>query len=201
MSPEVFSATDRPYGKTYGQWTVEWWRWALGTPVSVNPVVDTTGKYADVNQPSKDVWFLAGKFGSESRVFPQRECTLPADRSILFPVINCEANPLEYPQLRTKEDLIDHVSNDEDTIIKKDCFINGEKMPVERVQSDPKVFSLMIHKENYFGVKGGGNTVAAADGYWVFFKHLPAGEYTLDLAGECERGRLNSGASYRLTVV
>ena len=195
----TFTSDSKPYGKTYGQWTVEWWRWALSTPVSVNPVVDVEGKYADVKQPTTDVWFLAGKFGTESNDLPNRQCKIPAGRAILFPVVNCEANSLEYPHLKTEQEIIDYVSNDEDAIVKKECFLNDEKMPIERVRSDPPTFPLIISKDNAIGVKGG-STIASADGYWVFLKPLPAGEHSLHFAGSCEEGRLNSGASYRLKI-
>jgi hypothetical protein len=121
-----------------------------------------------VNQPVDDVWFLAGKFGTENKDIPQRQCTIPVGRSILFPIINCEANQLEYPELKTELDIIDHVSRDEDNIVKKGCFVNGERIAIERVQSDPPKFPVTINEDNALGIKGGGSTIAAADGYWVF---------------------------------
>ena len=199
-SVEFFGADSKPYGKTYGQWTVDWWRWALSAPKSMNPVVDRAGEYATVNQPTSDVWFLAGKFGDETKDFPNRQCAIPMDRAILFPVVNCLANPLEYPELKTEQEIIDYVSNDEDAIVKKECFLNGERMPIERVKSDPLAFSLTISKDNAIGIKDGGSTIAAADGYWVFLKPLPKGEYILRFAGSCENGKLNSGANYYLRV-
>lgn len=198
---EFFTSESKPYGKTYGEWTVKWWQWALSIPKSINPVVDETGKNAGVNQPAADVWFLAGKFGSENKNFPHRECIIPAEKAILFPIINCEANPLEYPELRTEEDIIDHVSKDEDTIVKKECFINGERIPVQRVSSYPPIFPVTISEDNAVGIKGGGSTRAASDGYWVFLKPLPKGEYTISFAGSCEAGRLNSGANYRVRIM
>jgi hypothetical protein len=196
----IFTLDSRPYGKTYGQWTVKWWQWALSIPEFMNPVVDEVGKNASVNQPAANVWFLAGKFGTENKDFPHRECGIPFGRAILFPVINCEANPLEYPQLNTEEEIVDYVSKDEDAIVKKECFLNDVKIPIERVRSDPPAFPLIISRDNALGVKGGGSTIAAADGYWVFLKSLPRGEHTLHFAGACENGRLNSGAHYHLKV-
>jgi hypothetical protein len=91
----------------------------------MNPVVDKTGTHANVNQPADDVWFLAGKFGSESKDLPQRGCTVPFGKAILFPIINCEANQLEYPELKTESDIVNHVLRDEDAIVKKECYVNG----------------------------------------------------------------------------
>ena len=34
---ETYVATDQPYGLTYGQWTVLWWKWAMSIPKARNP--------------------------------------------------------------------------------------------------------------------------------------------------------------------
>jgi hypothetical protein len=197
---ELFTPDSKPYGKTYGEWTVKWWQWALLIPSSVNPVVDKTGIHASVQQPVGDVWFLAGKFGSEDNHLPERKCTIPFGKAILFPIINCEANPLEYPQLKNELDIMDHVKKDEDSIVRKECFVNGRQVTIERISSDPPIFPIIINEDNALAVKDGGCTMAAADGYWVFLKPLPKGEHIISFAGSCENGRLNSGACYHLKI-
>jgi hypothetical protein len=195
-----FLADSLPYGETYGHWTVKWWRWLLSTPRSMNPVLDRTGEYAYVNQPSNDVYFLVGKLADEDRNLPNRFCRIPTGKSILFPVINCEANQLECPELNTLQGLVERVDREEDTIIKKDCVANGNKIPPQRVRSDPLIFELKINKDNVFDVKGGECTNASSDGYWVFLKPLPIGKHVISFEGSCEYGRLNSGAIYDLEV-
>jgi hypothetical protein len=189
-----------PYGDiTYGRWTVEWWRWALAIPKSRNPVVDRTGEYAGENQPSKDVWYLAGKLADEDINPHIRACRIPAGRSILFPVINCEANQLELPELKTDQAIIDHVRRDEDSIVMKECYVDGKIIPAQRIKSDPTIFELNIVEHNLFYERGG-STLASADGYWVFLKPLQEGEHTISFHGSCEKGRLNSCATYHLQV-
>jgi hypothetical protein len=196
-----YMAQDSPYGKTYGNWTVEWWRWALSTPKSINPVIDKFGEYACIEKQDRDVIFLAGKLAEEEGSFPERRCTIPANKSILFPVINCECNPLEYPELKTYHDLIDHVRRDEDTIISRECYVNGRRVPALRISSDPIVFRVSMAEDNIFEVKGGGSTYASADGYWVFLKPLDKGQHRITFQGSCENGRLRSGAIYDIDVV
>lgn len=198
---ECYIPKTKVFDKTYGQWTVEWWRWLLSTPAAINPLVDKTGRNGAVNQPSSHIWFLAGSFPSVRRNYPTRKCTIPRGRSILFPVINCEASRLEYPFLKCDSDLIAHVDDDMNSIVKKDCFINGVRVSPERVQSEPQIFSLTINSDNAFGVKGGGSTSATADGYWVFLKPMGGGHYQLSFQGSCEMGRLNSGAGYELEII
>jgi hypothetical protein len=197
--PDYFSNDSRPYGMSYGEWTVKWWQWFLSTPKSRNPVLDTSGEYAAVNQPLRHVWFLAGKLADEDSDIPNRLCSIPVGRSILFPVINCEANPLEYPELKTVEELIDHVRADENTIVEKVCLLNDKPIPAQRVQSDPPIFLVKLSDDNVFNVRGE-NTTAYGDGYWIFLKPLPEGDYVLSFRGSCESGRLRSGANYILRI-
>lgn len=193
-----YKQNSKPYGLTYGQWTVKWWQWALSFPKSVNPVIDPVGKFANMKQPN-EVFFLAGRFGSLEKVFPNRKCDVPIGKSILLPVINYEANSIEYPELRTGQDILNNVSNHMDSIVLKEFTINGQKIIPQRVRSDPKLFPLSVN-ENLDGLDKGTDTIASADGYWVFLKSLRKGIYEITFKGSCESGRLNSGAKYTVTV-
>jgi hypothetical protein len=198
--PNSFEPYSTPYGVSYGRWTVIWWQWLLSNPKATNPVLDSTGQYTSLNQPASDVWFLAGKLADTNFCYPHRVCAVPEGRSILFPVINCEANSFEYPTLKTQEDLIRHVKNDENTIIRTQCIVDGHAVDIHRIESDPLVFTLTIPLDNILGVEGGGSIKASADGYWVFLRPLPNGKHSISFAGSCETGRLNSGAAYDVTV-
>jgi hypothetical protein len=197
----VFDAKSRPYGLTYGQWTVKWWKWFLSNPKNMNPILDMSGRFASINQPSRDVWFLAGKLGSKDKNVPSRFCKIPSDRSILFPVINCEANFLEYPELRTEHDLVNYVNRDENTITSKECFINNKRIPVIRIRSDPAIFDVEINEDNIYDIKTHGKTKASGDGYWVFLKRLAPGNYFVSFRGSCQKAIINSGADYHLEMM
>jgi hypothetical protein len=60
-----------------------WWQWALETPASENPLTDTTGQFAAVNQSGR-VWFLAGNPGGTT----VRTITVPAGKALFFPIVN-----------------------------------------------------------------------------------------------------------------
>jgi hypothetical protein len=196
----LYNYNSKIYEKTYGEWTVEWWKWALSTPNPINPVLDLKGKFANINQPLSNVWFLAGKFGDEKRIYPHREVTIPRTNSILFPILTCEANSLEYPHLETYQALIEHVLKDMNTVVKKECYIDGEKIIPQRVRASPIIFPIDIPELNAVGVKGGGSTFATSDGYWIFLKSLTVGKHVIEFEGSCELGKLCSGASYQLTI-
>ena len=72
-----------PHGQTYSQWAAQWWQWALETPASENPLTDTTGQFAVVNQSGR-VWFLAGNVGGTT----VRTITVPSGKALFFPIVN-----------------------------------------------------------------------------------------------------------------
>ena len=207
---QLFDSSDKPYNFTYGSWTVKWWNWIMSIPKEKNPLCDDTGELWSVNQPESDVWFLVGnlarEFNTGSKVFPHRIIrNMQAGRSILIPVLNCFATFLEYSgpphNLRTHDDLLNHVEKDVNSVVKKDLFINNKKYDAVRVSSDPKIFNMTIIEGNALEIENSGLTDAAADGFWVFIKSLSRGHYTISFEGSCENGRLSAGALYEIDVL
>jgi len=200
---EYFTPDSKPYGLTYGQWTVKWWNWALSIPTEINPVLDDSGKFANVSQKDPNVFFLAGTFDGAT---VQRRCTVPSGKAVLFPVINYEVNPIEYPNLKTETEMVREVIKDQDDIINLEVTIDGKKVPFYRIRSDPPVFPLTISldlieaKEVPKGVKTIASE-AATDGYWIFLKYLSKGEHKIFFAGSCSSGARNVRATYNVTVI
>jgi hypothetical protein len=204
---EVFTPDLKLYGRTYGEWTAKWWQWLLSKPKDKNPAIDDTGKNAGIGQNDPNVWFLAGTFVNMS--VPHRECTIPSGKAILFPVINYQANFIEDPKFTDELELKKYVSSDIDDIEKKEAFVDGIRVPVYRVGSDPSLFPVKIANDIPHGVDGaddgrliggGGTTKAVSDGYWVFLKPLPTGEHYVHFAGSCSGGVRRTEAYYHLTI-
>ena len=109
-------------------------------------------------------------------------------------------NPVEYPYLKTNDDIINHVIRDENTIVLKEAFINDTAIPIQRVSSDPILFPLQVIDKKNDNDNKYMDTQASADGYWVFLKPLPKGAYKINFRGACELGRLNTASNYRLLI-
>jgi hypothetical protein len=201
MSIDYFTRGTLHAGLTYERWTVEWWRWALSIPTEKNPVVDITGENADEGQP-QNVWFLAGIFAEENekKEFPSRECKIPTRLPILIPILNCAADTIHYPELEHDGDILDHVTNQIQRVEKRKCYVNGQSIPPEKVASDPIIFRLYIHPD-FDKFHKGGKSRASADGFWVFLKPLPEGEYMIEFEGAYKEEKLCSGARYKISVV
>lgn len=67
-------------GKSIADWTADWWSWGMQAPLAANPLLDTTGAFANQNN-NGPVFFIAGN--SATRTF-----NVPAGRPILLPLIN-----------------------------------------------------------------------------------------------------------------
>jgi hypothetical protein len=195
---EYFLPESKPFGLSYGQWTVRWWQWLASIPANISPASDETGENAGVKQVEQNVWFLAGTFGGKET---HRKCVMPSGRAILFPVINYQTNSLEKPELKTESELVRFVTEDEDDIINLEVSIDGQSVPIYRIRSDPTMFSLTAPQNNAVEIPGGGTTQATSDGYWVFLKPLSIGEHDIAFAGSCSAGSRNVKARYRLGIV
>jgi hypothetical protein len=167
----------------------------MSAPVSVNPVLDDTGQYADKNQ-NGPVWFLAGTIGDQNKT-AYRTCSIPRQNAVLFPVINYLRT--SEPGFKNDLELAKHVEKDIDDIVVNEATVDGEEVSIFRVKSIPHVFRLIVTEENKLDIPIGAS-IAAADGYWVFIKSLAAGEHKINFHGSCSGGIKNAAAQYRITV-
>ncbi|MGP1385783.1 MAG: hypothetical protein ACTS2F_19650 [Thainema sp.] len=94
----IVSPDSEVAGKTIGEWTVDWWQWALGQSSPNDAFSDTTGENAGVNQ-SGPIFFVAGTTGgSATRTF-----TVPSNKYLLFPLVNVSISDIEDPSLSEQE--------------------------------------------------------------------------------------------------
>ena len=175
----IFLPTEKPFGLTYGDWSAEWWKWLLSSPIDSNPSTDTTGKYCNMNQNNENVWFLAGTSGG----YEQRKCSIPEGKAILVSPIEVICSFAEYPELNTKEDLRNCAKSDQDAV--KDVKLIVDSIPIKdlqkyRVQSS--IFNVTLPENNVLGVPSQ-TTEAISDGTFVMLKGLPLGNHTLYASG------------------
>jgi hypothetical protein len=191
---ELYAPDSKPFGRTYAEWTARWWQWVLSISKTENPVVDQVGKNCASNQ-SGPVWFLAGALKGHA----ERSCVIPADKAVLFPVINVEASVAEGDGT-TEEALAARVKFEMDQITDMHVMINGtnvNELKQYRIQSPP--FNVTLRPDNVLGLSAQ-NTKMISEGYWLFLKPLEPGRYDLNSFGSCLAGRIKIGVSYHLTI-
>ncbi len=92
--PTILSPSSNPYGKTYGQWSVLWWQWAIKPKYSESALTDTNGSRCAIGQ-SGSVWFLAGVANASGTVV--RDCVVPSNVALFMPVLNYEMDEYGVP--------------------------------------------------------------------------------------------------------
>lgn len=205
ISSQSHSTNAKVYGKTYGEWAAEWWKWALSFPADTNPILDDTGEFCDLGQ-SGPVWFLAGTFGATG---VERDCAIPPGKAIFYPLIN--VTWVDAPgDEETPPDA--EIYSDDDVRFIVSSFTGAGNLgcqltstldtletqfgevpapvtalgrPIVRAQS-PK-FSTFLPEGNVFGLDPGVNERLIAEGYWVMLPPLMPGEHVLNMHGaQCE---------------
>lgn len=176
----IFPLNEKPYGITNEEWSVKWWKWLQEIPSAQNPAADKTGQNCHMGQNNTDVWFLTGVLAGEA----ERQCTIPSGKAIYF-AHGVECSTTEFPQYKTYEDLLVCAKDGLKGLVDPDRFvakINGisiSNLTQYEVISPP--FEVNLPKNNIWGVEGG-NTLEAADTYFLFLKPFQAGNHVLEIS-------------------
>lgn len=185
----LFPQGSRPYGKTYGEWSAEWWKWAYSLPVDGNPLFDETGELAGEGQDGP-VWFLAGVFNESGTA--TRSAMVPTGKALLFPLINVEWDnhcPPNDPPLDESQ-LLEIVNQNLDMVTELSCEVDGASIPdlfSYRVTSPS--FDVTFPDNNLFqlfgcsGIAAGTYSGFVSGGYYVMLAPMPAGLHTIHFGG------------------
>lgn len=181
-NPGILSPSAVAYGKTYQEWAVAWWQWALSIPADKSPFTDRTGQFCAEGQ-SGPVWFRGGAAANRETI-----CHVPTGKGIFMPVYNwifgagvydCDPSvpgvPCDVPTLTAGA----AAATEAATVL--EVSIDG--VPVQNIQSyraaSPGPFSVTFPENNVLGLPGGTYSPQVADGYWLMLAPLSKGEHTL----------------------
>jgi hypothetical protein len=195
---QPYSRNEKPFGKTWEEWTTKWWQWLLSIPRHHNPCLDQYGENFNLNQLDPNVLFLAGSLAGSRPV--ERTITIHQGKAVLFPIINFITSYADAYALRSEKELLSYAKSNIDDIVKKEVSINGinfNELENYRVQS--KVFVVTFPEDNVYGLEPG-STIGASDGYWFFLKPLQPGTYDIRTAGSCLSGKITIKAMLHLDV-
>jgi hypothetical protein len=196
-NPRILPPQVKPYGKTYGAWGAEWWKWVVGIPAAENPILDETGEFGAIDQAGP-VWFLAGNSGGTT----ERTLVVPTGKALFFPILTqfwgCPSpeerafleevaraylgmDPAAVAAL-TDVDLMRLVIGAQmDSVISLSATIDGVAVQdLKQYRAKSPVFTF--EDLDSFGVEGECSP-AVADGYWLMVAPLPVGEHTIHFSG------------------
>ena len=169
----IVSPNSSPYNVSYAEWTARWWQWLLSIPIETSPVNDKTGKNSKINQ-SGPVWFLAGTTGGEGK----RICTVPTEKSVLFPILNFGATFADEPTIKTEEQLQVLAKREMDIVSDLSVTFDGiELNELQKYRVQSPLFNIILPEHNLFGGIPG-PTRGISDGYWLFLESLPRRTYS-----------------------
>jgi hypothetical protein len=183
--PRVFPLDSEPFGMSYENWTIQFWRWLCSISADRNPVTDRTGLHsgeAQVGQPLFNLAF-SDMGGAE------RTCTLPAGQHLLIPLNVVFVSFAEFPGAINDDDLHRLAKEDESSkpfiflsVDGKDSsqleLIGGEKITdLKQFRVHSRAFDVNITDNPIFGLPG--PTRAVSDGYWVILEALSPGPHQI----------------------
>jgi hypothetical protein len=173
----LFSPSSNPFGLSFTEWSIKWWKWLIGIPQSQNPLDDDTGRKCAISQTDPNVWYLTG--ANSGNVV--RNCTVPVGRAIAINIAGNECSFAEYPALKTESQL-------------KECAISGDKVNTIYASIDGKnlqdisryivltpLFKVTFPSNNIFTAQPG-PTQAVSHSYFLFLKPFTPGKHTIHFA-------------------
>jgi hypothetical protein len=200
-------AVARIYGRTYGEWSAQWWQWAHAFPAATNPLLQE-GPVDCSRGQSGPVWFLAGTLGGEA----DRTCAIPHGKALLFPLVNADfvnvpgdCGRAEGCTEAEKRHLLEAHLNQACQLA---STLDGVPTVFSHitVRTQSPIFRVAIGDDDVFGLPAGTvDEAAVADGFWVLLPPLSTGEHVLRFQGslcaaETREPFLTVEVIYHLTI-
>jgi hypothetical protein len=190
LNPGLYSPNSSPYGTSFDKWTTKWWQWFIGIPNSQQPFPDTTGEKCGVTQAGP-VWYLVGAAGKA-----ERNCTIPSDKAILFPILNTECSYSETPTLKTEQDLRKcAVESNKDAVLKA-SLDNIEIKNLDKYRVTSNVFNVTYPNDPVFPTNSNFSQ-AVSDGWFIMLEPLKPGKHELKFSAS----QLGAGTTGENTVL
>jgi hypothetical protein len=183
-SVDIVPPNSKPFGLSYEDHVKNYWKFAISLPNDKNPWNDKTGEKCRNGQEAlnSSIFYLATNGGGNDT----RVCKIPAGMGIFIPVLVGEFSLLESGKPTKAEDLPGNAKDDQNKMHIFTLTIGDKKFNTTEIRKYGIItglFNLTFPEHNLFGTDPG-QTVAAADGYYVITKPLSKGTYVIHTHGE-----------------
>ena len=177
-------------GKTIGEWSAEWWKWLLPISTNNNPMLDTTGAFAGIDQPGGSVFFLGYGLGLVSPPVVRR-LTVTEDKYLFFPIETFENDNVDHcPPCFSIDELRQEAANVVSSATGLHAQIDGiEITNILEHRAISPVFNLFytnadnIHSYAFKHPVSGLIDPMIVDGYWLMVEPLSPGDHVVQFGG------------------
>lgn len=204
INPHVVSPGTKIHGKSYGEWSAEWWKFVQSIPSPDNPLLHDDK--CEVGQ-SGPVWFLTGKWG-ESPIVATRHCGVPSGKYLFFPVVNVASDNVGYVPPKTVDELRAGAREGINSYVGTKCWLDGKEIHgLSSVQDSPyrvvsPVFSCRAPAGDIRGYPAGMLVDrVVADGVFLMLEPLAAGRHTIRFTASSLAMSYSFDVTYQIDIV
>lgn len=205
-SINIITPENKPYGLSYQEHVINFWKHILAIPADGNPWNDRTGESCAVGQlqTNSSVFYLSGNGGGKSDLI----CKMPAGKGLFIPVSPMEISDKEAPN-KSIEELHTIAREDQDSVNSLYLKIGDTEYmfpDLKKYRISTPDFNVVYPQSAIFGADEG-NAKAVADGFYVITTPLPTGNYSITyrsslgcLGPDCVEPAFAQDVNYKLTV-
>jgi hypothetical protein len=198
LQAAVVPPVAKVHGKSYAEWSAEWWRWALSLPADQNPFFDDGVSVNGANGQSGPVWFLTGVI-NESGV-ATRTLTVPKGVMLFFPVINTEASTVEAPPFFGSNEAELRAAALSFSLANVVAEIDGKPVAnLENFMVTSPMFEFGLPENNVLGVPAG-TGFSVSNGVYLMLTPLSVGQHVIHFGGTFADFDFTLDITYVITV-
>jgi hypothetical protein len=175
----IFPPDSEPYGLSHAEHAQNFWKWLLSIPAAESPIDDRTGDKCSNGQTNANssVFYLSSGEGKM-----ERNCTVPASKGLLIPLMQVEISDKELPGASI-EDLRNAAKKDQDGVNSLYLKIDNEEYTFDDLLKyrilPTEPFQAIFPDNGIFGVTEGGPSTVVADGFFILTEPLTPGNHTV----------------------
>ncbi len=196
-NPGVMPPNSTPLDRSYGEWHLAWWDWALSMPRATNPLLnaddeedqDTAdlpvwiGPYDASAGQAGHLWFLAETHRNGWTV--EREATIPAGKHLCFPLQNFLL--WGWPPIPEAEAWMRFYLGLVLDTAEVACEIDGVPVEnLERYRHQSPAVPLVVGENNFLERPAGQYGMMVNDGYYLILAPLSVGTHTIHWTASME---------------
>ena len=179
QSVNIFPPGSKPYGLTFAEHEINFWKWILGIPAKESPLNDRTGEKCATGQSNTNssVFYLSMNNGGIS----ERTCKVPVGKGLLIPVMQVEWSDKEAPGASVEE-LHKSAKKDQDSVNSLYLKIGDKEYKYKdliKYRTETDVFKVVFPDNGIFGVIEGGISNVVSDGFYIITEPLIRGNYSI----------------------